>query len=592
MSPALEVRVFENQKLVFVHQCEAPFRIGRQKSKSEHSLSAFLENDKPRIVIAPSSESTVPRQITVESLVGDEIRIRNESTASPVAVQGVGEVRPGDSCVVPLPVLLTLGSRAVRIQLPEAPAEELYSLAEATLAPGSHRTASPPPALTEDARADRVQTIRWFQVVLELLQSAVGTDEFFARAERAVVDALGMDSGRVLLLDSAGQWQFRNPRPGEPPPSRHVLDHVQREKRTFWAVPKTVMADSVRKVQAIAAAPILSKDQSVIGALYGDRRGRGRTVTEVDAVLMELLAGAVAAGLARIEQERAMVEAQVRFEQFFQPELARSLSANPDMLQGHQAQVTVLFADVRGYSRVAERLGAEETAGWMREVLGALSGCVRDEGGVLIDYVGDELLAMWGAPTEQPDHAIRAARAAQAMLRQVPKLGQRWHEHVGEPLHIGIGAHSGPAWVGEVGTDHKFKYGPRGHTVNLASRVQGTTKYTRVPAVITGAMRSALDDSFTVRRLTKVRVVNINDPVELFEIVADPPANWSDLRDGYEEALTMFEQGDARSAARKISALVSEFRGDGPSLLLVKRAVDVLFNGEETYDPVWELPGK
>src|SRR5437870_10444626 len=116
-------------------------------------------------------------------------------------------------------------------------------------------------------------------------------------------------------------------------------------------------------------------------------------------------------------------------------------------------------------------------------------------------------MALWGAPAKQPDHAPRAARAALAMLRRLPTLDERWRSRVGDPLRVGIGVHSGQAWVGEVGTEHKFKYGPRGHTVNLASRVQGATKYLRVPALVTGATRAGLGDEFAVRRLTRVKVV-------------------------------------------------------------------------------------
>jgi hypothetical protein len=87
--------------------------------------------------------------------------------------------------------------------------------------------------------------------------------------------------------------------------------------------------------------------------------------------------------------------------------------------------------------------------------------------------------------------------------------------------------------VGEVDTAHKFKYGPRGLTVNLTSRVQGATKYLRVPALVTGATRSAPDDSFAARRLTRVRMVNIAAPVDVYELSAGTPADGAALRVGY-----------------------------------------------------------
>src|SRR5438552_1020715 len=83
---------------------------------------------------------------------------------------------------------------------------------------------------------------------------------------------------------------------------------------------------------------------------------------------------------------------------FLTPELAQHLLAQPSLLEGREVEVTVLFADIRGYSRVCEMIGAEESVRWVSDVLGELSDCVRAEGGVLVDYIGDELMAMWGAP--------------------------------------------------------------------------------------------------------------------------------------------------------------------------------------------------
>src|SRR5207244_1819701 len=111
------------------------------------------------------------------------------------------------------------------------------------------------------------------------------------------------------------------------------------------------------------------------------------TVGKLEAMLVELLACGVATGLARQQQEEAALRAQVRFEQFFTPELAQQLAQDPDMLQGRQAEVTLLFADVRGFSRFSEKLGPERTVAWMNDVMGELSACVLHEAGVLVDYI-------------------------------------------------------------------------------------------------------------------------------------------------------------------------------------------------------------
>src|SRR5687767_12828140 len=172
-------------------------------------------------------------------------------------------------------------------------------------------------------------------------------------------------------------------------------------------------------VKALVAAPILNPQGEVIGVLYGDRSSRSdglRPITHVEAMLVELLATGIAAGLARVEQEQAALRANVQLEQYFTPNLSRHVLQNPQLLEGREEEVSVLFCDIRGFTRITERIGAKRTVDWTSEVLGALSECVMREDGVLVDYVGDELMAMWGAPDSQPDHARRACRAGLDML--------------------------------------------------------------------------------------------------------------------------------------------------------------------------------
>jgi adenylate cyclase len=401
----------------------------------------------------------------------------------------------------------------------------------------------------------------------------------------------------VYLIDSAGEWRAAPPVPG-PPPSRSLLARVRAERRTFWGHPQAA-ADgaSIARIQAAVAAPILSPRGGVLGVLYGVRwvtldRMQTRSVTELEARLVELLAGAVAAGLARLEEEKAAASARVRYEEFLTPELARHLLDQPDLLVGRAAEVTVLFADIRGFSGICERLAADEIVRWLSDVLAELSECVQAENGVLVDYMADELLAMWGAPVAQPDQAVRACRAARAMLGRLPALDARWRGSIGTSLGLGIGVHTGLAHVGNLGTKYKFKYGPLGPTANLANRLEGATKYLRVPLLVTGATREKLGDGFMTRRLTRARVVNIAEPVELVELAADPPPGWIELRDAYEAALADFEAGRLLDATRRLGPLLAAHPDDGPALLLLTRAVQALQPNAPPFDPVWVLPGK
>jgi adenylate cyclase len=479
----------------------------------------------------------------------------------------------------------------------------VHSLSEHTIAPGRLGERSQLlrqlPGMNE---GQLNELIGWLQTTMGVLQATVGTTSFLEKASQALVDIVGLDLGRVLLLER-NEWRVEAAAGGEPEggrpwqPSRLVLAQVREKRRTCWVSPRqteSTDSPSLGAMQTVVAAPILNADDQVIGALYGERRkfslSRFHSGGKVEAMLVEMLACGVATGLARQAHERAALEARVRFEQFFGPHLARRLANEPNLLESRQANVTCLFADVRGFSRISEKLDPAETVRWMNDLMSELSRCVLDEQGVLVDYVGDELLAMWGAPEKQPDHEERAVRAALAMLAELPAVSARWQAILGEPVEIGIGLNSGPARVGNTGSRYKFKYGPLGNTVNLASRVQGLTRYLKCPLLVTQDTRARLGSAFYARRVVKTRVVNIEEPVDLYEIVAVNPERAKFFAES-EAALKLLEAGEFAQAARKAGMLLDN-RGDGPLLLILSRASEGLVTGGRGFNPIWEPPGK
>jgi adenylate cyclase len=305
-------------------------------------------------------------------------------------------------------------------------------------------------------------------------------------------------------------------------------------------------------------------------------------------MLVELLACGVASRLARLKEEQAAL----RFEQFFTRELTRHLASNPEMLKGKIADVSLLFCDIRGFSKHSHHLKPDTVVAWISDVMAVLSDCVIEHDGVLVDYIGDELIAMWGAPDEQPDHARRAVHAALAMIDRLPQLNARWQGTLGEPMNFGIGINSGEAHVGNIGSPRKFKYGPLGDTVNLASRVQGANKHLKTRLLITKHTHALLDDALRARtrRLCTVRVVNIPTPVDLYEVAVPNQQPWPDWKDRYEQALEEFERMNFRQAARALQPLISEQVNDAPSIALLSRAVQGLANGPEPGHFVLELP--
>jgi adenylate cyclase len=284
---------------------------------------------------------------------------------------------------------------------------------------------------------------------------------------------------------------------------------------------------------------------------------------------------------------------QRHFEQFFTPELARHFVRNPELLdRARSAEVSLLFADVRGFSSVSERLGPGPLCEWLQDVLEVLSDCVIEHDGVLVDYIGDEIIAMWGAPGEQPDHALLACRAGRAMLARLPEIDARWRERIGGLTQIGVGVSTGEAFVGNIGTARKLKYSALGNTVNLASRTQGATKYFRCTMLVTGDTHIRLGGALPTRRLGRVRVANIETPVEMFQVAPPDVAGWEQLRDPYEQALAAFEAGRFDDAISGLGRLLQDCPGDMPSLRLIRRAGEARYEPAAAFDPVLVLPGK
>ncbi len=288
------------------------------------------------------------------------------------------------------------------------------------------------------------------------------------------------------------------------------------------------------------------------------------------------------------------------FEQHFTPELARELARNPDpmKMQARQAEVSVMFCDIRRFSAISERLGPSQTVDWLSGVMGEFSTIVINHGGVLVDYTGDELLAMWGAPNEQPNHAELACKASLEILASLPAINEKWRPIVDAETEVGIGINTGEALVGNIGTHRKFKYGPLGTTVNLASRVQGATKFLKTSLLTTGRTASKLPQELRGRRLCQVRVQNINAPVNLYELQLEG-ATESDrnLAAQYELALDKFEEGNFRRASALLGDFLLSVPRDGPGLQLMSRVVNAMLNDEGSdgmnpFSPIWTLPGK
>jgi adenylate cyclase len=600
----LQIRIYDNLQLVFTGEVVGRVEFGRQRDPHDLPNTARITaGGETRIVVAVQKEDTVSRRHALLNPINEhKALLTNKSTSQNLAVAGEAPLRPQETREVSFPLQLTLGRKLVRVQ-PEVLVMD--SLPEVTAPPGSLLSAGiQTMATTTGGGIEAESVVKALRTVLDVLQITGGSHDIFPRAARALVELISLDMGSVLLWQN-GEWKREacystgpNQCESSWEPSRRILSRVREERKTFWQMPGgQSLGSSLAGVRAVVAAPILDSNGNVIGALYGDRRldqpmAVPSRINRLEAMVVELVASAVAAGLALLAQEQAAMRARVLFEQFVTPEVARQIDSNPDLLHGREAEVTLLFCDLRGFSRISERVGPATTVTWMGSVMDVLSECVAAHQGTLVGYAGDELLAMWGAPVEQADHPARACRAALAMLDALPQLNERWQTTLQERMRLGIGINTGRAQVGNTGSQRKPQYGPLGNTVNIASRVQGATKYFKTRAIITEDVLGRLDGSFAVRRLCKVRVVNIAEPINLYELTSKTQPGWESLKSRYERALADFEDSNFRAAVSILGNLVNDYPEDGPTQVLNYRASLALVEESRGFDPVWELPGK
>jgi adenylate cyclase len=544
--------------------------------------------------------------VRIEEING-KVKVENLSQKNPVRLGDSGLVDPGKSCDLMLPVRLTIGETIIDVEPTLADPIAIDSLTKVPHAPRPRRHGDSTHTLGKLGGSPSPETLaHWFETVLSVQRAAAGSAEFYQETAKALVDLVGLDRGLVLLRKDGG-WEVAARCVTEHASGREfsqtTLNHVLAERRTFYqasAAGNTQTSESLQGVEAVVASPIFGPEENIVGAVYGsrsqyDRVSRTIGIGPLEAQVVQLLASAAGAGLARLERDAEAMRQRVQFEQFVSADVARELHRNPRLLEGQEREVTIMFSDIRGFSRLSEKLGPRDTCKLVAQVMDRLTNRIREFGGMLVDYMGDGLIAMWNAPTDHPCHAASACRAALAMLGEMPALSAQWQDVIEGNLAIGVGLNTGPAMVGNTGSAVKFKYGPLGHTVNLASRVEGATKHFGVPALISGSTRIHIGEGFATRRLCRVRVLGIGHPVDLYELHAEGlTPEWTAKRDRYEAALALYESGQWHEVYATLAPLLTDTanRFDIPCLDLLQRTVECIRTPPKEFDPVLDLLSK
>jgi class 3 adenylate cyclase/CHASE2 domain-containing sensor protein len=293
-----------------------------------------------------------------------------------------------------------------------------------------------------------------------------------------------------------------------------------------------------------------------------------------------LIAGLLALG-ATIAYRFAIADQDKRllrqsFALYLAPEVIEKLMAShkPPVLGGELRQVTVLFSDIAGFSSFSEVMAPGELVTLMNTYLTAMTDIIEAHGGFVDKYIGDAIVAVFGAPLDDPNHAAHAVRAALACRARLEELNRHAAEFKGQKLGARIGLNSGEALVGNIGSHRRFNYTAMGDAVNLAARLENANKYFTTTIMASEATMSLADAAFAWRELGAIRVKGRIRPVRVFEPLAAAGEESPEQKmraTTYAQALACWRARDFAGAAERFAAIAET---DPPSGLFLKYATE------------------
>lgn len=313
-------------------------------------------------------------------------------------------------------------------------------------------------------------------------------DDLFGMVVKKAQDTLMVDRVAIMVINEHGQLETKiaqDKRGAEQ--SRAVPQSIARQavqdkaailtdnagEDTRFAQGASILMQQVRSAICV---PLIKSTEDVIGALYLDNVSTTHRFTEGDLDYCIAFGSIVSTALEREQFAQQIQREQVvrsNFERYFAPALAeRIASAGEGMkLGGEKRRVAVLFSDIRGFTALSETMNPDDMANLLTEYFTEMVECVFANGGTLDKFIGDAVMAQWGAPLKDPHDPDHAMEAAIKMIKELDQLNARWRASGKPELQIGIGLNVGEAFAGNIGSERRMEYTVIGDTVNTASRL-------------------------------------------------------------------------------------------------------------------------
>ena len=285
------------------------------------------------------------------------------------------------------------------------------------------------------------------------------------------------------------------------------------------------------------------------------------------------------------------------FGKYVSPVVIDNLIKNPKMINlgGEKRNITIFFSDIRGFTSISEKLTPEELVHLLNEYLTEMTSIIIKDEGLVDKYMGDSIMAFWGAPLEQPDHAKMACSSCLKMIEKLKELQKKWKEEGIFSFNIGIGLNSGDAIVGNMGSSSRFDYTAMGDNVNLASRAEGLNKIYGTNIIITENTQKIVKDKFETRALDVVRVKGKKKPIQIFELICEKGKLSKKQRD----FIKLYEEGLKFYFEKKWSTAINSFQSaqkimdDIATNEFIRRCKEFSKDPPpDDWDGVWEMKTK
>ena len=296
-------------------------------------------------------------------------------------------------------------------------------------------------------------------------------------------------------------------------------------------------------------------------------------------------------------EEREKKKIRGAFQYYLTASVINELLKDPTKLKlgGDKKDLTVMFSDIRGFTTISEKLTPEELVHLLNEYLTAMTDIVFKYEGLLDKYIGDAIMAVFGAPVDQPDHAMRSCRTALEMMATLKGLQQKWAAEGRPFVDIGVGINSGDMVVGNMGSNMRFDYTVMGDNVNLSSRLEGINKEYGTHIVISEFTYEVVKEEVFCRELDAVRVKGKKLPVKIYELICER----KDAAE-HEEYIGRFHAGLAHYKAAHWDEGIAAFKSvleirpdDPPAKLYIQRCQDLKENPPEgEWDGVFTMTRK